>query len=302
MSSTGSSKKPISERFCTSDHDVVLKASDGMHFHFYRKNLKVHSEGMLPTGDATEQSTAEPETISLEESSETIDLLLQFMLRQNQPTLQNVSFSAVLALAEAAEKYRVYSVVAPCQVHMREILPQNSLEILAYAGKHRHAELADLAAVPTIKSSLKAVVESLSTISLDLVVSWVPVPYPRGKHFLITACLFKIRYRETWNDAFIHAQESLRMRFSQCYGGCRSAGTLSLHFKGQLGSLLGMDDIFVSVIQNDCRYCSPGLVAWKNEVMMTVKKLAAFSTHSKTWFANRIDGRALEDGESKIYY
>lgn len=59
------------------------------------------------------------ETVDLSERSTTLELLLQFMYRQRQPDLEEVEFSTLASLAEAAEKYEVYSAMQVCKLYMR---------------------------------------------------------------------------------------------------------------------------------------------------------------------------------------
>ena len=102
---------------CASDSDITLQSSDGMLFQVHRKNLEVHSEGFA--GADAISSLATEEIVPLSEDSAVLDLLLQYMYRQPQPDLRNVRFSTLEALAEAAEKYQVYSATTVCNIFMR---------------------------------------------------------------------------------------------------------------------------------------------------------------------------------------
>ena len=59
------------------------------------------------------------ETVSLSETSETLELLLQFMYNRPQPDLGKVKFHALDNVAEAAEKYQVYHAMPICKLQMQ---------------------------------------------------------------------------------------------------------------------------------------------------------------------------------------
>jgi hypothetical protein len=101
---------------CASDSDITLQSSDAVLFEVHRKNLKVHSEGFAGA-DAISRSAGK-EVVPLSENSAVLELLLQYMYRQPQPDLKNVEFATLAALAEAAEKYQVYSATTICSVFM----------------------------------------------------------------------------------------------------------------------------------------------------------------------------------------
>ena len=58
------------------------------------------------------------EVVHLDKSSTVLDLLLQFMYHQCQPDLGEINFQMLAELAEAAEKYEVYSAMTVCSMHM----------------------------------------------------------------------------------------------------------------------------------------------------------------------------------------
>ncbi|KAK7057860.1 hypothetical protein R3P38DRAFT_2843401 [Favolaschia claudopus] len=133
-----------SERFCASDADLTVRSSDGVLFKVHRMNLKVHSEIFSNASDATIPENTE--VVDLTESSDVLDLLFQYMYRQPQPNLKPVQFRVLLGLAEAAEKYVVYSALPAIMIQMHEQLPNYPLHILNFGARHNHRELANEAA------------------------------------------------------------------------------------------------------------------------------------------------------------
>jgi hypothetical protein len=82
----------------------------------HRKNLEMHSEGFAAAGECTTPSSSE--MLEMLETSAVLELLLQYMYRQPQPDLRQVKFFDLAGLAEAAEKYQVYSAIEICRVMM----------------------------------------------------------------------------------------------------------------------------------------------------------------------------------------
>jgi hypothetical protein len=81
-------------------------------------NLKVHSDIFANADNATRPEN-DDEIVHLEESSDALDLLFQYMYRQPQPNLQLVEFPVFIRLAEAAEKYVVYSALPVIMIRMK---------------------------------------------------------------------------------------------------------------------------------------------------------------------------------------
>ena len=60
--------------------------------------------------------------IQLPEKSATLDLLFQFCYPERHPDLNDVAFDILAELAEAAEKYKVFSAISICTIAMRCVL------------------------------------------------------------------------------------------------------------------------------------------------------------------------------------
>jgi len=81
-----------------------------------------------------------------------LDLLLQYMHRQRQPDLGDVDFQTLAELAEAAEKYEVYSAMT---VYMGYAIKNHAAEVLRYAFKYDYPKVMDVAAPLTINMSVQ---------------------------------------------------------------------------------------------------------------------------------------------------
>lgn len=56
--------------------------------------------------------------IVVPETASTLELLFQYMYPQAQPDISELDFDVLLALAEAAEKYFVYSALEVCRAYL----------------------------------------------------------------------------------------------------------------------------------------------------------------------------------------
>ncbi|KAJ7026037.1 hypothetical protein C8F04DRAFT_878741, partial [Mycena alexandri] len=102
------------------------------------------------------------DVIVLSETSAVLDVLFQYMYRQQQPNLQLVEFLVFAGLAEAAEKYVVYSALPAVMSRVMRYLASHPLQVLDYAARHSHKELANEAACSTLGLMLAEAVKNLS--------------------------------------------------------------------------------------------------------------------------------------------
>jgi hypothetical protein len=100
---------------CAADSDITIQSSGGVLFRLHQANLKI-SLG------SCEFVTTDNEVVRLPESSAVFDLLFQFCYPERHPDLDTVKFDILAELAEAAEKYKVFSAIDICRVAMRCVL------------------------------------------------------------------------------------------------------------------------------------------------------------------------------------
>ncbi|KAJ6477060.1 hypothetical protein C8R45DRAFT_1008677 [Mycena sanguinolenta] len=156
-------------RFCAADADITILSSDGVLFKVHRKNLEVHSDVFAGAEHATRPENGD-EIVPLSETADVLDLLFQYMYRQPQPNLRNVEFSTVAGLAEAAEKYVVYSALEWCRMRMKEAIADHPLEVLSYAARHGHADLANQSAQQSVGYRVS---EALAVLPLAIFQRWI---------------------------------------------------------------------------------------------------------------------------------
>ena len=141
--------------------DLVLESSDGTRFGAHKMNLEQYSAG-FPTAEATVFDNI----VALSEKASVLGPLLHFMHNTRQPDLSKLSFETLELLAEAVEKYMVFSAMQACKIYMEFVQfillvdPRTNLIIIflrkavrtypshvfLYAIKHNYGDLADEAA------------------------------------------------------------------------------------------------------------------------------------------------------------
>ena len=98
----------------SSDADVIFESADGVLLHIHRKNLEICTGAFPPSEIPTNE-----EHVLLSESGETLELLFKFVYPARHPGLEDFGIDVVAPLAEAAEKYEVYSAMNVCQQRMK---------------------------------------------------------------------------------------------------------------------------------------------------------------------------------------
>ena len=100
---------------CGPDFDVTFQSSDGILFRIHKINLKVGTGGfVVPPEFETHNEIA-----CLTEAAMTLELLFQFCYPDHRPDVEALEFDALALLAEAAEKYQVFSAMDICKIRMR---------------------------------------------------------------------------------------------------------------------------------------------------------------------------------------
>ncbi|KAF9060775.1 hypothetical protein BDP27DRAFT_1236246, partial [Rhodocollybia butyracea] len=93
-----------------------IQSSDNVLFKMNKKELEMFS-GAFPSADSLVE-LGKP--VELPEDSETLGVLFKFMHCDTHPTLDDVAFDTMMRLAEAAEKYHVYSAIPIYKLNLRQ--------------------------------------------------------------------------------------------------------------------------------------------------------------------------------------
>ena len=106
----------------STDAEITYKSADGVLFRIHKINLEAFTEGLSPP----EGSTFE-EVVELTENSAILELLFQFIYPTSGPDLSSIDFNVLESLAEAAEKYQVYTAMSICKIHMMFVIDSSIL-------------------------------------------------------------------------------------------------------------------------------------------------------------------------------
>ncbi|KZP05147.1 hypothetical protein FIBSPDRAFT_678043, partial [Athelia psychrophila] len=121
------------------DSDVTFRSCDGILFKLHYANMKATSEGFSPP----EGTSSQDEIVSLTEDGDTLELLFQYIYPQRYPDPKDVEFTLLVKLAEAAEKYQVYTAMLICHVRMGDVNAEHPFEVMMYAMRHGYTDLMD---------------------------------------------------------------------------------------------------------------------------------------------------------------
>ena len=94
-----------------------MRSSDGVLFNLHRKYLEA-TTGSFPGPEFDTHG----EVIQLSEPADVLALLFQFVTPARQPHLRGVKFALLDSLAEAANKYDVFSAMNICEARLLFVL------------------------------------------------------------------------------------------------------------------------------------------------------------------------------------
>ncbi|KAF7978049.1 hypothetical protein HWV62_1673 [Athelia sp. TMB] len=151
---------------CADDADATFRSCDGILFKVHRKNLETHSEGFSPPPSTSSQNQIVP----LTENADTLDLLFQFTYPRRQPDLTDIEFKQLAELAEAAEKYQVFTAMASCNTCMSAAYEQHPFEVMLYALRHGYGKLMDKAEKKALELSPTLAFDSFTP---QVYIAWV---------------------------------------------------------------------------------------------------------------------------------
>ncbi|KIM35844.1 hypothetical protein M413DRAFT_449573 [Hebeloma cylindrosporum] len=175
--------------FNDTEADVIFCSKDGTLFHLQRKYLETNT-GAFPGAEFDTRG----EITHLTEPTEVLEVLFQFIYPRRHPDIEELEFPLLAAVAEAAEKYEVFSGMSECKTRMRTFLPKHAAEILAHASRHDYPKLIQEAASYLVRTDAAEVIEHLPS---SYVVPW-------------------LRYQKAWDSVMEAAfKEVLGLRISK---------------------------------------------------------------------------------------
>ncbi|KAJ2936598.1 hypothetical protein H1R20_g493, partial [Candolleomyces eurysporus] len=160
----------------TSDADIIFISSDRVRYGIHSKNLEVNTGGFPPI-NAQDGLSLTSEPVPLPENSSVLDLLFPFIYPIDRPNVEDMDFKTVIELAEAAEKYQVYSAAHVCRLCLRysgDFIKNHPVEVALFAVKHGYTELLELTGAHGAALPLSTVVVLLPE---RLILPWVSITF-----------------------------------------------------------------------------------------------------------------------------
>ncbi|KAG6916790.1 hypothetical protein DXG01_005313 [Tephrocybe rancida] len=156
----------VSKHFHALDADVVFKSSDNVLFHIHRKNLETHAGAFPPAEIETRE-----EIVPLIEDASTLENLFQYVYPQRLPEIESYPFDDLYKLAEAAEKYEIFSVMSACKSRLKQFIDTHPNQLFKYAARHDYSDITSITAPLLMDIPLEELVTTL--LPLHLVIPWV---------------------------------------------------------------------------------------------------------------------------------
>ena len=100
------------------DSDITIQSSDGVVFGLHQVNMKIN----MGSWDSEFTQAKSDVVIQLPEKSVILDLLFRFCYPERHPELNDLAFDILAELAEAAEKYKVFSAISICRIAMKYVV------------------------------------------------------------------------------------------------------------------------------------------------------------------------------------
>uniref|UniRef100_A0A8H7XT37 BTB domain-containing protein n=1 Tax=Psilocybe cubensis TaxID=181762 RepID=A0A8H7XT37_PSICU len=165
----------MSDKFNCNNADVTFKSADGVDFHLHRSLLEAHT-GAFPGPSIDTRG----EVVQLQEPAKVLEILFDFVYPKRHLDLVDTDIELLFDVAEAVEKYEVFSAMFVCNARLSALLPRYAERILAHAVKHNYPKLIDEATPHIARSSSVSAMQKL------------PVCYS----------LPWFRYQESWASLF----------------------------------------------------------------------------------------------------
>ncbi|KAJ7340725.1 hypothetical protein DFH08DRAFT_875103, partial [Mycena albidolilacea] len=251
---------------CTLVVDIFLCSSDGVLHAAHSKNLEMYGEGFPPSALASmsrDVKTAQPEVVQMTERSDVLELLLKYMHLRRQPDLSRHKFDTLAGLAEAAEKYLVYSAMDVCRIRMGLYVQEHSAGVLAYAIKHDYPELRDVA-VP---------------FTLTMPLSTMKVLLQDAPHAFLAWVQYREGFIEVMHSSLVPGTVILHKGAAQSCGvrgvfHCAILGRINLDSIRDFSRLLGEYKHQL----DGCYQCTVRAESWAKSVTHKMSKLPLFSS------------------------
>jgi len=249
---------------CKLTVDIVLKSSDGELFGAHQRNLEIYTDGFPIAGSTVVSDGSGP--VPLEETAEVLCVMLNFTHHTRLPNLNNISFTFLASLAEAMEKYMIYSGMEICRMKMMHAKNDHPNEVFLYSVKHNYLDLADETAELTLNNPPSAFLVLIREAGLheDIAFRW-------------------IRYHDYWMEVLVQlptTSESHYSGFGMGGGECTEWDPFQLQVFKEIRD--NFPSRVMTCINNNtrrlrCTDCQSRSHAWALEVRERIEKLPKYS-------------------------
>ncbi|TRM57750.1 hypothetical protein BD626DRAFT_513940 [Schizophyllum amplum] len=271
----------VSDRFSTSTPTTIPFVSRyNTTFHIERAKLE-RAADFVPPSTVTSSPT---EPVTLSENDDTLELLFRFVYCEVHVDLDAIPFRSVAELAEAAEKYMVYSAMTVSYLYMKSHANENALEVFEFAAKHNHRDLLNIAAPYTIGSDLRFLEPKVSP---SFVLPWVN--FNNKYQQIAQRCMYVLDVKRNvhrWDHIEPDDEDDtvqpcgLGDDEEETWGWLKREVTHALFMSGGC-ALLDLDKVFTSEMLYSleyCKFCDQTLRYWKRELKRQVAGVRAFTT------------------------
>ncbi|TRM57747.1 hypothetical protein BD626DRAFT_513926 [Schizophyllum amplum] len=273
----------VSERFSTSTATTIPFVSyDNVTFHIERAKLE-RAADFVPPSTVTSSPT---DPVPLSEYSDTLDLLFRFVDGEVHVHLDAVDFSRAAQLAEAAEKYMVYSAMTVSHLYMKGQAKEHAIRVFEYAAKHNHRDILDVAAPYTIGTDLHII---QSRVPASFILPWVT--FNDAYQQIAQHCTDFLNYKRTATrrdheepdedrEEYVVQPCGLEADEEETWSWLSREVTHALLTSGGR-ALLDLDRVFTPEMLYSveyCKYCDKTLRGWKAKLARQVEDVKAFTT------------------------
>lgn len=105
----------MSVRPSASTDEITFRSGDGVLFCIHRKYLETHTESF----PGHEILVRPDEIVDLPESGEVLAIIFDLVYPRKQPDIEEMAFELVIHVAEAVEKYQIFSAMKACEFRLR---------------------------------------------------------------------------------------------------------------------------------------------------------------------------------------
>ncbi|KAK7028159.1 hypothetical protein VNI00_014974 [Paramarasmius palmivorus] len=281
---------------CKLSTDIVFRSSDGRRFGAHSRNIEIYSDGFPIRGSVT---TEKREDVVLSESSDVVHLLLQFMHNRPQPDLRSTPFELLSKLAEAAQKYCVYSAIGICKLLMERNAQEHSFEVYVYASRAGYSDIREKAGTLAIAQNPLRVFSyavwandvytrdkaAWATLDLDAddviySLSRYYTVFTKWHHIFVAWVKFRDHIYATYYETLRNPPQIKREHIA---GDCLKWNEIYPKLlKGRAWtSFVDAVEEYAYLIE-DCDTCSDGVDRWRTQIAAALSGASPFSSFVKT--------------------